>query len=400
MAYYWGKTKGDTSAVSQAAWGQGGGGQARTGGQGASIDPVDPTDPFTPVGPCEGGYIQKRDAQGKLYRCDEGYKVVIDGKGVRWCCPTDDPGGKERNCIPAPNTGECPPEYPKRVVKEEGGFRKSYCCKERDPYDPSDPTDIGDGCEGGYKLAGNEVKSGGGKIWTDTIIKPEHGWYRDPQAQAHKIWHPQWGYQQLEDVYAYIQGKAGLTKNDAGVCRKGYEARNIDGETWCCPSDAGGGGGATGLGEWDFPGNISDLYAALMGRAQGMLDRPYGFSDEAMQAMFGRGFENLRGAQAGAREGTLQDLSRQGMMGTSAMPGQLRQQAWQTEGGISDLARDLFVTGEEKKKQDELAFTDMAQRLFGTGLGAEQLKESINAARRGEGDRALMLLLQLLGLFK
>jgi len=55
-----------------------------------------------------------------------------------------------------------------------------------------------------------------------------------------------------------------------------------------------------------------------------------------------------------------------------------------------------MVGQEEKIKQDLLGFTGAAGDIFGRGMGYTQLREAINAARRGEGAQALEMILRLL----
>lgn len=62
--------------------------------------------------------------------------------------------------------------------------------------------------------------------------------------------------------------------------------------------------------------------------------------------------------------------------------------------------QDLLTSFKTMEKSDILDFSREAQNIFGTGAGAEQLTEMINAARRGESSQALSQLLALLGLLK
>jgi hypothetical protein len=157
---------------------------------------------------------------------------------------------------------------------------------------------------------------------------------------------------------------------------------------------------AGSLGEYKYPSGMSDLMSLLLGRGKELMGMPLGYSQDAMDKMFGLGFENVRATERPAREQLLSNLSRTGMSGTGTAAGQLGDLAWNTEKGISDLARNLFISNEEKKKADLLDYTSAAKDILGGGgLNYENMLESINAARRGEGNTALMLLLQLLGQF-
>lgn len=153
-----------------------------------------------------------------------------------------------------------------------------------------------------------------------------------------------------------------------------------------------------GMGEFNWSPELNDLWGGLLERAGGVLNMPYGYSQEAKDYMFGQNFEKIRGQEAGQREGLTNVMSRMGLLGTGTELGTLGKLGWQTEQQISDLMRDLFVKEEEQKKADTVTFTTLAQRLAEGGAGFEQLREALNAARRGERNTALMMLLQLYGL--
>lgn len=312
-------------------------------------------EPFEPVGEfCKGGYklinapyIPGAPGQPK---CKEGYEPKYDDTiGWTWCCPTE--------------------------------------AIDDDVVD-------GEGCEGGYILSSDPIAGGAGSIWTDETIKAEHGWYRDPNAEGHRVWHKDWGFQMIEDVYAYLGGTSTLTKSTSGACKKGFKQESINGEAWCCPSGDGD-GGVGGLGEYGIPGWLQELLDMLMGRGKELLDpSQYGYSQEAMDAMFGRGFEKVRG-QAGATRETIQDvLSRSGFLGTGAETSKMAESAWETERGISDLQRDLMIKGEEQRKKDLLSHTGLAQDIFsGAGIGSEAFREMMNIGRRGERQSWFQMLL-------
>jgi len=147
------------------------------------------------------------------------------------------------------------------------------------------------------------------------------------------------------------------------------------------------------LGEYKYPPEMQALMDLLLSRGKEFMGLTPGFSQEAQDKMFGRGFENIRGQEAGQRTGMEQGLSRQGMLGTGAGQGMLNDLSWQTEGNVANLARDLFVMNEEKKKKDLLDYSTAAQSMFGSGMSYEQLLEAINASRRGEGSASLQALL-------
>ena len=318
-----------------------------------------------PLPYCEGGVPARKLSTGGI-ECPEGFSPVRYRDGNIRCCPEEGttPGGRR------PKDG---------------------------------PGATGDTCVGGYRLADNPIAAGGGTLWQDEVIRPEHGWYRDPRAAGHWLWHKDFGYQHRSDVVNYLQGGATLTRNEGGACAKGYQPENINGEMWCCPVQGGGGGGGGGgegeLGWWEFPEEMQEFYRNLLSRGQKFLNMPLGYTPEMISSWFGKDYDVIRGQEAPLRQQTMATLGREGMLGTGAVPEAMGRTAWDIESKIADLSRDIFLASEYQKKQDILNYSKAAQEIFGTGMGYNQLIEAINAARRGERQEAINALLAWLGMF-
>ena len=163
-------------------------------------------------------------------------------------------------------------------------------------------------------------------------------------------------------------------------------------QKWVAETDTGAQGGT--LGEYQPPSQISDLMNMLLGRSKELLGTAPGYSQDAIDAMFGRNFENIRAGERGTRNTLTDLLSGQGMLGTGTALGAMNKNAWNTEGNIGNLSRDLLIANEDKKKEDLINLSGAAQSLFGSGLQYENLLEAINASRRGEGSAAIAMLLQ------
>jgi hypothetical protein len=146
------------------------------------------------------------------------------------------------------------------------------------------------------------------------------------------------------------------------------------------------------LGEYQYPAGLQELMTTLMERGKGF----YGYDPAAIEAMFGRGFENVRGQEAGQREQLNRTLQSQGMLGTGTALQAGNELGFATEKNVNDLARDIMIKNEEQKRSD----TELLSSILGRGMGFEQLLEAINSGRRGEGQNALAMLLSLLNLFK
>jgi hypothetical protein len=154
------------------------------------------------------------------------------------------------------------------------------------------------------------------------------------------------------------------------------------------------------LGEFNWPAGMEDFWNLLLGRGKELIGKPLGFSPEEQAEYFGRDFEKLRAGEAGTKRDLTSALSRQGMLGTGTALQALGDLGWQTERGVSDVQRDVYLQNELQKRKDLTDYTTLANTLFGTGVGYNQIREAINAARRGETQNSLEMLLRLLGLFK
>jgi hypothetical protein len=351
--------------------------------------------------PCEGGYL---GMQGDRWiRCEEGYHAV-NKNGKHWCCPgagqePDNPekptwpcaGGYKVGNIGGKQITPCKEGFVPVGQLQDGSFG---CCPQGDVPGPEEPGDDMP-CEGGYRLTDDPVNPGGGKIWTDEFISAKDGWYRDPQAQGHKIWHRDYGYQQLEDVHAFLRGEQQLTKNTGGACKKGYKQTNINGEAWCCP-DAGGGGGGDGLGYFQWPQELMDLYGGLVQRGTDLLGKEPGFSDEAISTMFGQNYDRARQTGDLAREQVMNQLQTEGLAGTGTSQDVGMDTAWQTEKAVNDVMEHVFLANEAQKRQDLNLYTNLANMILGTGSGFISGGEAINAGRRGEQRQSLQMLMEFL----
>jgi len=137
-------------------------------------------------------------------------------------------------------------------------------------------------------------------------------------------------------------------------------------------------------GVWSMSPELSQLYGGLLGRADDILGMPLGYSPQALASMFGPQFETIRGQERATGNQIQGGLSNLGMTNTGAGMEMMNQNAWNAQNNISNLMRDLFVKNEDVRRSDLLNNTQLAQSLFGSGLGAEQLTEAINAGRRGK----------------
>jgi len=334
--------------------------------------------------PCEGGYKgqQVKGTDGNwhlLSPCRDKHSAKKDSAGNIWCCPErTEPQGCEGG-HPLVGTSQCGEGF---QLKRING--SPWCC-------PTTPQ--GQSCEGGYKLADNPLLPEGGSPWGETPgynrnLAEGHWVYKDGQ------------YYNVNDVIAFQNGTGPApTSLGTTACRKGYAKKSINGEDYCCPEAGPGpdpGDEDPDAGKWSFSPEMQDFFKNLIGRGQEYLARRPGYSDPMMSKMFGRDFDVLRQQGANRTSEAENFLSSQGLLGTGAAKDVMGDTAWQTERGIGDLMRDLAISAEDRKRTDRADYTDIANRIFGSGMNFETIGEQLNAGRRGEQTAYVAMLLQYL----
>jgi len=117
-----------------------------------------------------------------------------------------------------------------------------------------------------------------------------------------------------------------------------------------------------------------------------------GFDQAAIDAIFGKSFENVRAQGKGVRESTTGTLGRAGMLGTGAEVGAARKNAWSNENLVTEAMRDLLITGEAKKSSDIALATDM----FGAVSGADVQQQAMGQGQ-GPALSEMMMMAILMG---
>jgi len=149
-------------------------------------------------------------------------------------------------------------------------------------------------------------------------------------------------------------------------------------------------------GEFGWSPEIQALLARILDRANSLLDQPLGLSDEERQAIYNRIFEKIKGMERPAIQSAMNVTSRQGLLGSPYAERGITQIQRSTREQLASAERDIQIQEAQDRYQQLLGTTSAAQSLLGTGMGAEQLVEAANAARRGEGTSSLNSILQYL----
>jgi len=159
----------------------------------------------------------------------------------------------------------------------------------------------------------------------------------------------------------------------------------------------GGGGEGGGAGEqFGWSPDVQALLSRILDRANSLLDRPLGLSDEERQAIYNRIFERIKGTERPAIQSAMNVASRQGLLGSPYAERAITGIQRGTREMLGGAERDIGIEEARRRYEELMGTTGMAQNLLGTGMGAEQMTEALNAARRGEGTTYLSLILQYL----
>lgn len=121
------------------------------------------------------------------------------------------------------------------------------------------------------------------------------------------------------------------------------------------------------------PPGVRGLAKDVAKKGRELIAHP-GYTDEAIRAIFGKGFENVRAQGKNVRQSQTEAYGRAGMLGTGAELAAGRKSAWQNENLVTEAMRDLLIAGEAKKSSD----IQLATQMLGAASGA-------GAQMQGEG---------------
>jgi len=121
-----------------------------------------------------------------------------------------------------------------------------------------------------------------------------------------------------------------------------------------------------------------------------------GTSPEERQAIINFARKGILRSERGDIQSITDRLSRQGLAESPFMEPEIRGRERFTGEQLADLKSKVMIDEMDRRYNQLMGTTGMAQGLLGTGMSAEEMVEALNAARRGEGSAALSQLLQYL----
>lgn len=156
----------------------------------------------------------------------------------------------------------------------------------------------------------------------------------------------------------------------------------------------GGGKGEEEEGEeFEWSPEIQALLQRILDRANMLLDQPLGLSEEERQAIYNRIFEKIKGAERPAIQSEEDRISRMGLLGSPFAERSIAGIRRGTGQMLAATERDIEIEEAQRRFEQLMGTTGMAQSLLGTGLGAEGMVESLSAGRRGESRDWMQMLL-------
>ena len=137
-----------------------------------------------------------------------------------------------------------------------------------------------------------------------------------------------------------------------------------------------------------YPPEIEKLLKSLGIKANDLINSE-GYTQDEINALFGKEYENVRTQGKNVRDATTGILSRAGMLGTGTEAAMGQKNAWENENLVTNAMRDMVIAKGAKKSQDQALATQMAQ----TAVGAD-----VSRVEKGPQLTELVALLGMMGI--
>jgi len=283
---------------------------------------------------------------------------------------------------------------------QAGGTKLRKCVKTGGGGE--EPTDGTTPCQGGYKL-GDDFSGGAGvgmAYWHDPNgVIPDNTVMRSHEHEGHMVWYPEKKqFFKVEDLQNYYQKGGDFPQGYNSTCKKGFVRQVINGETWCCPETGGGGGGGSDLGTFSWSGGTQGLLDRLLSEANALLDRPRGTTEAERQAIINYATRGVEQKERGDIQAVRQALARQGLLGSGFELAEEEKIRRGTQENVAEIEQAAMIDELDRRFQEMTGGISLANMLLGQAMTGEQLVETMNAARRAEGQDALGLMLQYLSI--
>jgi hypothetical protein len=124
------------------------------------------------------------------------------------------------------------------------------------------------------------------------------------------------------------------------------------------------------FGELFKPKGMKKFQNETVAKGRSLLASP-GYGQDVINAIFGRGFENIKLGGKAVRDQTTEAYSRQGMAGTGSELKAQRENMWSNQRLVTEAMRDLLISSEAKKQSDIALATQMLGTVSGSAAGQQ-----------------------------
>ena len=184
----------------------------------------------------------------------------------------------------------------------------------------------------------------------------------------------------------YKEGAQGRCECSAWCEKSGYEAD--------CKTKKGEGDGVSG--EWQWPGDITDKYGALMDRLTELLNMPRGLSEAERQAITNYATTQIKGSERGRLESAQRRLAQMGVSGETYFSPEEEKIKRETRQLTSGVQQGIAIDETTRRFSELMQSTGMSAELLQFLSTFPTTEEAMNAARRGESTQAIQMLMALL----
>lgn len=152
------------------------------------------------------------------------------------------------------------------------------------------------------------------------------------------------------------------------------------------------------LNYFSYSPQLKDILSKLGSKVGSLTQYPAGMSPQERTATINQMVEKIRAGEKPEVESMRVRMARQGLLGSGIEETERGEIGRGYNEAVAGAKRDVTIDEMRRKASETIASANAAGGLAGLLMGGETGVEGVNAARRGEGERGLQNVLQLLQL--
>ena len=152
------------------------------------------------------------------------------------------------------------------------------------------------------------------------------------------------------------------------------------------------------LNYFSYSPQLKDILSKLGSKVGSLTQYPAGMSPQERTATINQMVEKIRAGEKPEVESMRVRMARQGLLGSGIEETERGEIGRGYNEAVAGAKRDVTIDEMRRKASETIASANAAGGLAGLLMGGETGVEGVNAARRGEGERGLQNILQLLQL--